>query len=89
MADIDLTQEEADALIAMPKNRTNEDIVYFPGRGRLVTIPLTSDDKRENFLLDLRRGRIDLLKATYRKQNGNYILTDDGYILDELELSGC
>lgn len=44
MEDIDLTQEEADALIAMPKNRTNEDIVYFPGRGRLVTIPLTSDD---------------------------------------------
>jgi hypothetical protein len=68
MADIDLTQEEADALIAMPKNRTNEDIVYFPGRGRLVTIPLTSDDKRENFLLDLRRGRIDLLKATYQNR---------------------
>ncbi len=25
MADIDLTQEEADALIAMPKNRANDD----------------------------------------------------------------
>lgn len=30
MADIDLTQEEADALIAMPKCRVNEDIVFCP-----------------------------------------------------------
>ena len=51
MADIDLTQEEADALMAMPKNRANDDIVFYPARGKSVTIPLTSDDKRENFRL--------------------------------------
>jgi len=31
----------------------------------------------------------DYLQIYARKQNGNYILTDDGYILDELGLSGC
>jgi hypothetical protein len=56
----------------MPKNRTTDDIFYFPGRGSSVTIPLASDDKRENFLLDLRRGRIDLLKATYQNTAGFY-----------------
>jgi len=68
MTDIDLTQEEADALIAMPKDRTNDDAVFYPGPGNRVAIPLVSDDKRENFLLDIRRGRIDLLKATYQNR---------------------
>lgn len=31
----------------------------------------------------------DYLQIYARIQNGSYILTDDGYILDELELSGC
>ena len=31
----------------------------------------------------------DYLQIYARRQNGSYILTDDGYILEELELSGC
>ncbi|HPW72954.1 MAG: DUF1829 domain-containing protein [Methanothrix sp.] len=31
----------------------------------------------------------DYLQIYARRQNGSYILTDDGYILDELEISGC
>ncbi|MGV8089078.1 MAG: DUF1828 domain-containing protein [Methanothrix sp.] len=31
----------------------------------------------------------DYLQIYTRRQNGSYILTDDGYILDELELSSC
>ncbi len=31
----------------------------------------------------------DYLQIYARRQNGSYILTDDGYILNELELSGC
>jgi hypothetical protein len=31
----------------------------------------------------------DYLQIYARRQNGSYILTDDGYILGELELSGC
>jgi len=83
MADIDLTQEEADALIAMPKNRANDDTVSYPARGNSVTIPLTSDDKRENFLLDIRSGRIDLLKATYQNRARQTI------VLVRLDLGGA
>jgi hypothetical protein len=83
MADIDLTQEEADALIAMPKNRANDDIVFYPARGKSVTIPLTSEDKRENFLLDIRRGRIDLLKATYQNRARQTV------VLVRLDLGGA
>jgi hypothetical protein len=69
MADIDLTQEEADALIAMPKCRVNEDIVFCPSQGKSVTIPLVSEDKRENFSLDIRcGGRICQVKATYQNR---------------------
>ncbi len=46
MTDIDLTQEEADALMAMPKNRTNDDVVFYPGPGNSVAIPLVSEDNR-------------------------------------------
>jgi Domain of unknown function DUF1829/Domain of unknown function DUF1828 len=31
----------------------------------------------------------DYLQIYARRQNGSYVLTDDGYILGELELSGC
>jgi hypothetical protein len=68
MTDIDLTQEEADALIAMPKNRTNDEVVFYPGSGRPVAIPLVSDGKRENFLLDIRRGRMICSKPPTRTE---------------------
>ncbi|MBF0474429.1 MAG: DUF1829 domain-containing protein [Deltaproteobacteria bacterium] len=31
----------------------------------------------------------DYLQIYVKRQNGNYLLTDDGYILDDLQLSGC
>ena len=67
MADIHLTQAEADALIAMEKHRVNEDRHNFPTMGLLV-VPLQSPDKREQFLLDISRGRIDLLKGKYQNR---------------------
>lgn len=63
MADMNLTQAEADALIAMEKHRTNEDRSDFPMGGQSLVLPLQSVDRREQFLLDLSRGRIDLLKV--------------------------
>ena len=65
MADIYLTQSEAEALIAMEKHRVVDDRYAYPVSGALV-VPLQSPDKREQFLLDIRRGRIDLLKGTYQ-----------------------
>jgi hypothetical protein len=53
MADIDLLQEEADALIAMEKHRADDTEWEFPTPGGRLPIPVTSSDKRENFMLDV------------------------------------
>lgn len=66
MPSIHLTQAEADALIAARKHRVDDNEVEYPGLGGKVCIPLLSEDKRENFLLDVSRGRIDLRKGTYQ-----------------------
>jgi len=68
MADMNLTAAEAEALISMPKIKINDDRYDYPGTGGSLVIPLTSDDKREDFLLDIYRGRIDLLKGTYQNR---------------------
>src|SRR5690349_3665382 len=64
----ELTQSEADALIAMEKHRVNDDAWDYPGLGVSLSIPLVSIDKRENFILDVARGRIDLRKGTYQNR---------------------
>ena len=68
MADINLTQAEADALIAIEKHRANSERNDFPSRGGSLVLPLQSLDKREQFLLDISRGRIDLLKGNYQNR---------------------
>lgn len=55
MADLDLTQIEADALIAMPKVKVNDGMCDYPGDGGSLIVPLTSQDKREQFLLDIQQ----------------------------------
>lgn len=74
MADINLTQSEADALIAMPKVRVDETQVEYPGLGGKVSVPLVSENKRENFLLDVSRGRIELRKGTYQTRARQIII---------------
>ena len=68
MADMNLTAAEAEALILMPKIKVNDDRHDYPGTGGSLVIPLPSEDKREEFLLDIYRGRIDLLKGTYQNR---------------------
>src|ERR1022692_3298061 len=68
MADINLTQEEADALMAMEQRRVDEQEWLFPSPGGSTAIPLTSVDKRENFMLDVTRAQIRLTKATYQNR---------------------
>ncbi len=67
MAELNLTQAEADVLIAMEKHRTNDDSYDFPINSSL-TLPLQSPDNREHFMLDISRGRIDLLKGKYQNR---------------------
>jgi hypothetical protein len=68
MADINLTQDEADKLMAMEKRAVDEKEWLFPAPGDRVAIPLTSLDKRESFMLDVTRAQIKLTKATYQNR---------------------
>lgn len=68
MMDPILTQSEADALLAMEKIRTDEHRHNFPGTGGRLMIPLHSRDKREPFILDVYRARIDLRRGTFQNR---------------------
>ncbi|HLN01753.1 MAG TPA: hypothetical protein VK335_20865 [Bryobacteraceae bacterium] len=52
----------------MEKRAADEQEWLFPAPGERVAIPLTSVDKRENFMLDVTRARIKLTKATYQNR---------------------
>lgn len=82
MADIDITQAEADSLIAMAKHRADEDEWTFPPPGNRLAIPLVSADKREQFHLDVSRAQIALTKATFQNRARQAI------ILVRLDLDG-
>ena len=82
MADLDITQAEADALIAMEKHRADDKDCLFPPPGGRLAIALTSLDKRENFMLDITRPQIKLTKATYRNRARQAI------VLMRLDLDG-
>lgn len=83
MADIKLTQAEADALIAMEKYRVTDERSDFPMGGQSVVLPLRSADRREHFLLDLSRGRIDLLKVKMQSRGRQVV------VLVRLDLGGA
>ena len=74
MSEINLTQAEANALIASGKCRVDDARHNYPGLGGSISIPLVSSDKRENFLLDISRGRIDLLKGKYQNRSRQVII---------------
>jgi hypothetical protein len=74
MADINLSQAEANLLIAMEKHRVTDDRWEYPDLGGSVNIPLVSVDRRENFTLDLYRGRIDLAKGSYQSRSRQVII---------------
>ena len=81
MSDI-LTQNEADALIKMNKIAINDQAINLPDFGGRVEIPLQSQDKQEQFVLNYRRGSIDLSKLNHhfrgRKNVGLVRLDIDG-----------
>jgi hypothetical protein len=68
MADIDITQAEADALIALEKVRADDKVWLFAVSGQHLAIPLVSPDKREHFMLDVSRAQIKLTKATFQNR---------------------
>lgn len=83
MTDINLTQGEADALIAMEKHRADEEQHQFPMGGQVLILPLQSPDERERFLLDISRGRIDLAKVKMQNRARQVV------VLVRLDLAGA
>lgn len=83
MANVVLTQAEADSLLAMEKHRVDDTVWSPPLRGGSVTVPLVSVDGRESFHLDLRRGRINLAKNTYQNRARQV------FILARLDVGGA
>ena len=82
MADIDITQAEADALIEMEKRFVDENDWTFPATGERISLALSSIDKRENFMFDITRAQIKFTKATYQNRARQAI------ILLRLDLDG-
>ncbi|HZL38325.1 MAG TPA: hypothetical protein VFC78_23630 [Tepidisphaeraceae bacterium] len=82
MAETALTQSEADGLIAVEKVRADALPYDYPGMGGLIVVRLSSPDRREQFLLDVRRGRIDLTKLTHQNRARQVI------VLVRLDLGG-
>ena len=71
---INLTQQEANTLIALEKHRMDETRYSFPMFGQSLKMPLQSPDRRESFILDFRTSRIDLLKATMQNRGRHVIV---------------
>ena len=69
MAEIKIAQREAQAFIDVEKRCSDNSITWtFPLHGEKISVPLISIDAREEFLLDISRGRIDLNKVTYQNR---------------------
>jgi hypothetical protein len=82
VADIDIAQAEADALIAMEKRFVDESDWTFPAAGQRLALELSSTDKRENFVLDITRSQFKLTKATFQNRARQAI------VLMRLDLDG-
>jgi hypothetical protein len=68
LADINLTQEDADALLAMEKQKVDDSVNEYPSLGGAIRVHLQSPDKRELFFLDITRSQIKLTKGTYQNR---------------------
>ena len=82
MAEIEITQEEADRLISLDKRYVEDKDLLFPRPGERLCIPLVSLDKRESFQIDVTRASIKLTKAPYQNRPRTAI------ILMSLDLDG-
>ena len=82
MPSSDITQTEADALMALEKVRTGDEVCYYLFQGESVRVPLASSDGREQFTLDVSRGHIEMLRVKHQTRARQVI------ILVRLDLGG-
>ena len=77
-----LSQYEADTLLKLEKHYREEKDLHFPTYGGNLSIPLCSDDGREEFILSIRRSYIEL------KQNTLQTRTRKTIILARIDIAG-
>jgi hypothetical protein len=82
MADIEISQSEADALIAAEKHCTESREFEYPMFGGKLIIPLTSPVNSEEYYLDVTRSQFNLAKSTYQNRVRRMI------VLVRLDLGG-
>lgn len=73
MSEIDLSQAEADDLIAVPKVPVSDETYDYSLAGNL-SIPLVSVDRREKFNLEIWRSGIVLAKGRYQSRARNVVV---------------
>jgi hypothetical protein len=61
-----LTQQEADALLALEKHYRDTKTFVFPSYGGELRIPVYSLDNREEFILDISRSSISLERNKFQ-----------------------
>ena len=74
MADVNLTQAESDALIALGKCKADSTEWRYPYIGGRTNIPLVSIDRREEFFLDLYRGGIALTRQSFQNRTQRVVI---------------
>ena len=68
-----LSKEEIDYLLNLEKNCKSSQKYNFPSLGGKIEIELSSTDKKEEFLLDVWRSRIDLTRTKFQNRARNTI----------------
>jgi hypothetical protein len=63
-----ISQQQANDFLAMQKISLVSEPIEFPQFGGAVTVPLLSTDGSEEFLLDVRRNRINVSKGTFQNR---------------------
>ena len=74
MTDLNLTQADAEALLAMEKHRIDDTVFDYPDLGGSLRIPLQSPDRRETFLLDITRSQVNLVKGTHQNRGRGVVV---------------
>ena len=64
----ELKESEAEGLLKMSKYPKEKKEYKFPGLGGGIEIPLESKNKREDFVLDIYRGKIQLAKVSFQNR---------------------
>jgi hypothetical protein len=71
---MEITQPEADALLEMAKVKTESCVYDYPWEGGNLVVPLHSVDKREKFVLDISRRRIEVSSNKFQTRGRDTVI---------------